>query len=58
MDMSLDTALLKRDVSFAMYGKVKDQAVQQSAQMLADFQQAQPGAAKHPTLGKVVDIRA
>lgn len=55
MDMSLDAVMLKQDVAFALYGKAKDQAVQQSAQMLADFRQSQP--APHPTLGKTIDVR-
>jgi hypothetical protein len=57
MEMSLDTAILKRDVSYAMYGKVKDIAKEQSTQMLADFAAAQPPqAAPHPNLGKLLDI--
>ncbi len=58
MEMSLDTAILKRDVSYAMYGKVKDFAKESSAQMLADFAAAQPPqAAPHPHLGKSLDIK-
>jgi len=58
MEMSLDSAILKRDVSFAMYGKVKELAKEQSTQLLADFAAAQPAqAAPHPHLGKLLDIK-
>jgi len=56
MDISVDAARWKRDVSYAIYGKVKDQVKQQSSQLLADFANAQP-AAPHPRLGKVLDVR-
>ncbi|WP_309118337.1 YjfB family protein [Paenibacillus sp.] len=56
MEISLDTAILKRDVSYAMYGKVKDLAKQQASQLLADFAGAQPQPAPHPNLGKVLDV--
>lgn len=58
MDISLESAMLRRDISFALYGKVKEQAVQQTSQMLTDFAQAQPSlAAPHPTLGALLDVR-
>ncbi|HZG87684.1 hypothetical protein [Paenibacillus sp.] len=61
--MSIEAAMLKRDVVYAMYGKVKDMAVQQSAQLLADFADAQPktpqaAPAPHPFLGGALDVKA
>ena len=58
MELSLETVMLRRDVSLALYGKVKETAEANAAQMLSVLATAQPAApAPHPTLGKVLDVR-